>query len=78
MTRRCGTCKWWERGASITEGECRAAPPVVSPVPTPNGPLSVTLFPGTGHDRWCGRHVLRENGHDPAGIPPPGAEPGNG
>lgn len=71
MTRRCGTCRWWEEdGAQFATatreisprkgvGTCEVDRPQC--VTLPNG-LIVSVFPTTHSDRVCGRWAVLVDG----------------
>lgn len=56
----CSECRWWTRIPKHVRGECRVHAPVVLLMKTETTPNTVTAWPATRQDEFCGEFASRE------------------
>lgn len=63
MTGTCSACRWWDRDAGFTEGQCRVmGPSFAGEVDNRTTQPSQGVWPTTFADDWCGEFAPREEG----------------
>lgn len=61
----CANCRFWQKFKNTDKfgegkGQCRVHAPRVHTIPKPDGIGSITIFPQTEHDGWCGEGIENE------------------